>query len=120
MLAGHSVPSLRQYTAAAQVSPVLRRQLVNCWIAVTNAGGAVGFPFPPVNEATVAPVADDRITRLDADLRRPLVAVRNDRLAGWVSIHRDANPLITHWGTISRLQTDPAFCGQGIGSTLMT
>lgn len=98
MPAGHSVASLRQYTAAAQVSPVLRRQLVDCWVAVTNAGGAVGFPFPPVDEATVAPAADDLIARLDPDLRRLLVAVRNDRLAGWVSIHREANPLITHWG----------------------
>jgi GNAT superfamily N-acetyltransferase len=116
----NTVASLRQYTAAAQVSPVLRRQLVDCWVAVTNAGGAVGFPFPPVDEATVAPAADDLIAGLDPHLRRLLVAVRNDRLAGWVSIRREANPLITHWGTISRLQADPAFRGQGIGSALMS
>ena len=119
MAAGHTIASLRQYTVAAQVSPVMRRQLVDCWVAVTNAGGAVGFPFPPVDEATVAPAADDLIAGLDPDLRRLLVAVRNDRLAGWLSIHREANPLITHWGTISRLQTDPALRGQGIGSALM-
>ncbi|MGB6456203.1 MAG: GNAT family N-acetyltransferase [Streptosporangiaceae bacterium] len=119
MPAGHTVATLRQYTAAAQVSPALRRQLVDCWVTVTNAGGAVGFPFPPVDEATVAPAADDLIAGLDPDLRRLLVAVRNDSLAGWVSIHREANPLITHWGTISRLQADPAFRGQGIGSALM-
>lgn len=119
MPAGQSVASLRQYTAAAEVSPVLRRQLVDCWVAVTNAGGAVGFPFPPVDEATVAPAADDLIARLDPDLRRLLVAVSNDRLAGWVSIHRDANPLIAHWGTISHLQAGPEFRGQGIGGALM-
>jgi GNAT superfamily N-acetyltransferase len=116
---GQTVASLRQYTAAAQVSPSLRRQLVDCWVAVTNAGGAVGFPFPPVDEATVAPAADHLIAGLDPDLRRLLVAVRNDRLAGWVSIHREAAPVITHWGTISRLQTNPAFRGQGIASALM-
>jgi hypothetical protein len=48
----------------------------------------VGFPFPPVDEATVASAADDLIAGLDPDLRRLLVAVRNDRLGGWVSIHR--------------------------------
>ncbi len=77
MPVGDSVARLRQYTAAAQVSPVLRRQLVDCWVTVTNAGGAVGFPFPPVDEATVAPAADDLIARLDPDLRRLLVAVRS-------------------------------------------
>ncbi len=98
---------------------MLRRQLVDCWVTVTNAGGAVGFPFPPVDEATVAPAADDLIAGLNPDHRRLLVAVGNDRLAGWVSIRREANPLITHWGTISRLQADPAFRSQGIGGALM-
>lgn len=119
MVAGDTVPSLRQYTAAAQVSPELRRQLVECWVTVTNAGGAVGFPFPPVDRATVAPAADDLIAGLDPGRARLLVAVIDDRLAGWLLIHRDANPLITHWGTISHLQTDPVYRGQGIGRALM-
>ena len=71
------------------------------------------------NAATVAPAADDLIAGLDPGHSRLLVAVSNGRLAGWLSIRREANPLITHWGTVSRLQTDPAFRGLGIGSALM-
>ena len=116
----HTVfPGLRQYTCPEQVSPALTRQLADCWIRVTNAGGAVGFPFPPVGNAQVAPVADDLIAGLDPDRSRLLAALSGDVLAGWVSIRRDANPLIAHWGTVSHLQTHPAYRGQGIGSALM-
>lgn len=114
-----AVPGMRQYTCPGQVSPGLRRQLIDCWITVSNAGGAVGFPFLPVGSAQVAPVADTLIAGLDPDRSRLLAVLSGDVLAGWVSIWRDANPLITHWGTVSHLQTHPAFRGQGIGSTLM-
>src|SRR5262245_27088713 len=47
-----------QLSQAADVTPVLRDQLVACWVEVTNAGGAVGFPFPPVRATDVSPVLD--------------------------------------------------------------
>ena len=80
----------------------------------------MGDSVPPVDEATVA----HRRQTTSSHGWTPTSAgcwsqSRNDGLAGWVSIHREANPLITHWGTISRLQADPAFRGQGIGSALM-
>ena len=52
--------------------------------------------------------------------RRLLVAVAGGVLAGWVHLQRRPNPLIAHWGSISHLQTLPAFRGQGIGGALMT
>jgi GNAT superfamily N-acetyltransferase len=36
-----------------------------------------------------------------------------------VHLQRDQNPLIAHWGSISRLQTLPAFRDQGIGGALL-
>ncbi len=101
-----------------QVSAGLRQELIDCWITVSNAGGAVGFPFLPVDTAIVAPVADELIASLSPD-RRLLVAVAGDALAGWVHVQRHPNPVIAHWGSISRLQTLPAFQGQGIGGALM-
>ena len=33
--------------------PALVGQLADCWLEVSNAGGAVGFPFPPVTSEQV-------------------------------------------------------------------
>jgi hypothetical protein len=35
------------------------RELVSCWVAVANDGGAVGFAFPPVDVNDVAPAWPD-------------------------------------------------------------
>ncbi len=101
-----------------QVSARLRQELIDCWITVSNAGGAAGFPFPPVDTAIVSPVADELIAGLSPD-RRLLIAVAGDVLAGWVHLWRDPNPVIAHWGSISHLQTLPALRGRGIGGALM-
>jgi GNAT superfamily N-acetyltransferase len=108
-----------QYVDPAQVSAGLRRDILDCWITVSNAGGAAGFPFPPVDAIIVAPVADDLIAGLSTDSRL-IVAHAGDTLAGWVHLHRHPAPVIGHWGTINHLQTLPAFQGQGVGGALMT
>jgi GNAT superfamily N-acetyltransferase len=102
-----------------QVTPALRRELIDCWILVTNAGGAAGFPFPPVDTTHVAPVADKLIAGLTPDYSRLLIARTGDSLAGWVHIQRNPNPIVAHWGTISHLQSLPSLRSQGIGSALM-
>lgn len=112
-------PVLSQRCDPGQVSAGLRQELIDCWITVSNAGGAVGFPFLPVDTAVVSPVADELIARLSPD-RRLLIAVGGGVLAAWVHVHRDPKPVIAHWGWVSRLQTLPAFRGQGIGAALMT
>jgi GNAT superfamily N-acetyltransferase len=110
---------ISQVTSPEQVTPGLRRELVECWILVSNAGGAVGFPFLPVDAGHVAPVADKLIAGLSPECSRLLIARTGDTLAGWVHIHRNPRPVIAHWGTISHLQSLPSFRGQGIGSALM-
>jgi GNAT superfamily N-acetyltransferase len=115
----HADPVVDQLTSPDQVSPGLRQELIDCWITVSNAGGAVGFPFPPVDATTVAPVADRLIAGLDPGCSRLLIARTGDTLAGWVHLHREPYPVIAHWGTIGHLQTLPACRGQGIGGALM-
>lgn len=111
--------ALSQHTDPDSVTPALRQRLVDCWIAVTNDGGAAGFPFPPVDERQVCPVADALINNLRPDHTRLLLATRIDALAGWVIVHRDSNPVVAHWGTVKHLQTHPAHRGHGVGSALM-
>lgn len=89
------------------------------WITVTNAGGAAGFPFPPVDAGQVAPAVDALAARLDPRRCRILLARINGTLAGWVVLSRDPSPVVAHWGTINHLQAQPAYRNHGIGSALM-
>jgi hypothetical protein len=52
------VPALIEITDPRDLTHALRAELTGCWAAVTNAGGAAGFRFPPVSCEDVAPVAD--------------------------------------------------------------
>jgi len=108
-----------QYVDPAQVSAALRQDIIECWIAVSNAGGAAGFPFPPVDARMVAPVADDLIAGLSPGSSRLIVARAGGALAGWVHLQRYPDPLVAHWGTIRHLQALPAFQGRGVGTALM-
>jgi GNAT superfamily N-acetyltransferase len=112
-------PLMIQVTSPEQVTTGLRRELIDCWILVSNAGGAVGFPFLPVDITHVAPVADKLVAGLSPEYSRLLIARTGDTLAGWVHIQRNLSPVVAHWGTISRLQSLPSSRGQGIGSALM-
>ncbi|MEU4266708.1 GNAT family N-acetyltransferase [Streptomyces sp. NPDC026092] len=113
------VPDLTQLCEPHAVSPGLRRRLVDCWIAVTNSGGAAGFPFPPVDDVDVDPVADELLGRLHPSRSRLVIARFGDSLAGWVVLNRDPFRLVAHWGTVHHLQTDPSLRGRGVGSALM-
>nr|WP_016908685.1 hypothetical protein [Streptomyces xiaopingdaonensis] len=46
-----AIPQSVRTASTEVVGPGAAGELVACWVAVTNAGGAVGFPFPPVGEA---------------------------------------------------------------------
>jgi GNAT superfamily N-acetyltransferase len=108
-----------QLTIPGDARPAVRQELTACWITVTNAGGAAGFPFPPVNAGHVAPAVDAIAARLDPQRCRVLLARIDGALAGWVTLSRDPSPLITHWGTVSHLQTQLAYRNHGVGSALM-
>src|ERR1700759_4886554 len=110
---------ISQLTHSGDADPTVRQELTACWIAVTNAGGAAGFPFPPVNASHVAPAVDALAARLDPRRSRILLARINGALAGWVALSRDSSPLIAHWGTVNHLQTQLAYRNEGVGSALM-
>src|ERR1700760_1050502 len=108
-----------QLTRPDDADPVVRREMTGCWVEVTNAGGAAGFPFPPVSPGHVTPAVEALAAGLAPESRRILVARDGGTLAGWVALSRDPAPLIAHWGTVNHLQTRPGLRGRGIGSALM-
>jgi GNAT superfamily N-acetyltransferase len=114
-------PDLIQLTDPATLTPLLRQQLIDCWTAVSNAGGAAGFPFPPVGSHDVAPIADQLIGRLHPDRTRLLLAMahHDHTLLGWVVLAHTPSRLVGHWATVHHLQTHPSHRGRGIGSALM-
>jgi GNAT superfamily N-acetyltransferase len=118
-MTGHHDFGITQVTHPHDADATIRKQMTDCWIAVTNAGGAAGFPFPPVDARQVAPAVDHLASRLDPQQSRILLALDSGTLTGWVAISRDANPLIAHWGTVNHLQTQPEHRSRGIGTALM-
>jgi GNAT superfamily N-acetyltransferase len=96
----------------------LRGQLLEMWVDVTNAGGAVGFTVP----ADVGAVA----TTLDAALDRVaagtdvLGVLRQDGTAVGMAFLVDAgSALRRHWRTILRLMVRPELQGRGAGRLLL-
>ncbi|KOX24700.1 MULTISPECIES: GNAT family N-acetyltransferase [unclassified Streptomyces] len=114
-----AAPAFRQFTSPDDVTPRVRRTLVECWVEVTNAGGAAGFPFPPVDTAAVAPALDRVAERLSPGTDRLLTATVDGELAGWLVVRRDPFELVAHWGTVHHVQTRTAVRGRGIGRALM-
>ncbi len=90
-----------------------------CWRDVSNAGGAVGFPYLPVTDDDVVPAVDELVASLDPVCERLLVATIEGTLAGWVVLSGNSWRVTRHWATVRRLQTALSHRGRGIGVALM-
>jgi GNAT superfamily N-acetyltransferase len=110
---------LRWFTAPGQLDPQLVDGLTGCWTRVSNAGGAVGFPFLPVDESEVRRAVITMVDSLD-DQRRLLVASIGGILAGWLLLEQNTSPLTRHWARVMRVQTDLPYRGRRVGRALMT
>jgi len=108
------------WSSPTGVDAELREALTACWVEVTNAGGAVGFPFPPVDVEDVRSAVEGLSSSLHPDRAHLLVASVDEQLAGWVTVVRNTARVTAHWATIQRLQTATAFRGLGIGRALMS
>jgi GNAT superfamily N-acetyltransferase len=103
----------------------LRAELVEVWVAATNAGGALGLTAP-TDAAAAEQLAQPLWQRLGAGIDELVVGRLPEpgdegagRLAGWYVLERREGPLSPHWRTLKRLQIHPAHQGQGHGSALL-
>ncbi len=111
--------ALRWLTSARAVDDELRGSLLACWRDVSNAGGAVGFPFLPVHDEHVRPEVEAMVQSLDPALNRLLIATDGADLAGWLLLAGNASKLTRHWATLLRVQTALQYRRTGVGRALM-
>lgn len=96
----------------------LREDVVALWIAVTNAGGAVGF-VGPVGPAQVGPVAERTFAGIAEGHDRLLVGYAGDRLVGLLVLVGKRFELAEHWRSVTRVMVHPDLQGHGYGAALL-
>ncbi|WP_444950140.1 GNAT family N-acetyltransferase [Micromonospora ureilytica] len=100
------------------LTPRLRAEIVDLWVDVSNAGGAVGF-VPPVNAAEVHVIADPTFAGIVDGPDRLLVGYFGNRLAAMLIFSDNRFPLKAHWSVLKRVMVHPDTQGAGYGSALM-
>lgn len=100
------------------LTPSLRAELVEVWVAATNAGGAVGL-LPPTDSARAQELAGPLWQRLLAGADALTIGRVQGRLAGWFVLVDSGVVLHRHWRTVKRLQVHPDLHRRGYGSQLL-
>jgi GNAT superfamily N-acetyltransferase len=99
----------------------LREQLLDTWVRVTDAGGAVGF-VPPADRGRIGETLDSHLARV-IEGRDALGVLRrggdDGPAAGMAVLSASASPLRQHWRTVLRLMVDPSLQGVGAGRALI-
>ena len=88
-------------------------------MAVTNAGGAVGFAAG-VTAAQVRTLAEPAFGRVRDGIDDLVVAFRDERPVGMGFLATNDLALHAHWGTVKRLQRHPAARASGVGAALLS
>ncbi|MGW5671604.1 N-acetyltransferase family protein [Micromonospora sp. NPDC003776] len=101
-----------------ELTPALREQLVDLWVDVTNAGGAVGF-VAPVAAADVRPVAERTFADITGGPDRLLVGYAGARPVAVLIFADNRFHLKNHWGILKRVMVHPDTQGRGYGLDLM-
>ncbi|GAA4554176.1 GNAT family N-acetyltransferase [Pseudonocardia xishanensis] len=103
-------------TAAPVTDPTgLAERFADLWVAVTRAGGAVGFA-PDAPETDIRELA---ARTLDEVRRGRLHMIALDGLAGAVFLQPGAGPVVAHRATVLRLMVAPQRQRRGLGGLLL-
>jgi GNAT superfamily N-acetyltransferase len=100
------------------LEPALRADLLDTWIAATDAGGAVGFTAPAPVEL-VAETLDEALGRVAAGVDLLGVLHNGERYVGMGLLISRGSALQAHWRTVLRLMVHPRHQGGGAGRMLM-
>lgn len=100
------------------LDPKLRSDLLSVWVAVTDAGGSVGFTAPaPVD--VIARTLDASLARVAAGEDALGVLRDGDRVVGMGMLVDRGGELTRHWRTVLRVMVHPDQQGGGAGRLLM-
>jgi GNAT superfamily N-acetyltransferase len=93
-------------------------ELGTLWLAVSRAGGAVGFlrdsPEPEIRAAAEQVIADVRAGR-----QQMLTIVAGGALAGAICLRRGVGAVVAHRCEVARLMVHPQRQGRGWGRALL-
>jgi GNAT superfamily N-acetyltransferase len=103
---------------SAARSPELRDQLLEMWVDVTNAGGAVGFTAP-ADVSAVASTLDAALDRVAGGTELLGILHQNGDVVGMAFLVDGNSALRRHWRTILRLMVRPELHGRGAGRLLL-
>ncbi|MEF9905613.1 GNAT family N-acetyltransferase [Streptomyces sp. P9-A2] len=101
------------------VTPELRDSILELWVDVTNAGGAVGF-VPPVTPEVVRPELLRQFVAMEEQRSRLLVGFDEEgRVAATAFLTLNTHRLMTHWIWLYTVMVHPRHQGKGYGRDLL-
>jgi GNAT superfamily N-acetyltransferase len=100
------------------VTEALRERIVELWVEVTNAGGAVGF-VPTVGPDDVRPLAEDSLAGVEDGPDHLLIQTDGGELTGLLFIVDNRFAFKDHWRVLKRVMVTPHGQGRGLGTGLM-
>ncbi|MDX2972164.1 GNAT family N-acetyltransferase [Kribbella solani] len=112
------------------LDPGVRADLLDTWVAATNAGGAVGYT-PPAPVEQIAENLDGALGRIASgtdllgvlhtasDSAPPHHPGQVERYAGMGMLVSRGSALNAHWRTVLRVMVHPEYQGNGAGRMLM-
>jgi len=107
-----------EFVVDPELTDDLRARIVALWVAVTNAGGAVGF-VAPVSAAEVRPVAEGAFDGVAAGIDRMIVGLDGDEVVGLLFVVDNRFELQDHWRVLKRVMVTPHGQRSGLGTALM-
>ena len=115
-----SAPIVFEVVAADALDPALRAQLLDTWVRVIDAGGAVGFTAP-ADPAGVAGTLDAALRRVGSgqDVLGVLRRGPGGPAIGMGILVVSRSDLRRHWRTVLRVMVAPELQGTGAGRTLL-
>jgi GNAT superfamily N-acetyltransferase len=96
----------------------LRAAILDLWVHVTNAGGAVGF-IPPVSADDVRPTADAALDAVTGGRDHLLAGFDDDELVALLFVVDNRHALKDHWRVLKRVMVAPDRQGRGYGAAIM-
>jgi GNAT superfamily N-acetyltransferase len=107
-----------EFVVDPELTDDLRARIVALWVAVTNAGGAVGF-VAPVRAEEVWPVAERAFDGVAAGIDRVILGLDGDEVVALLFVVDNRFGFKDHWRVLMRVMVTPHGRERGLGSALM-